>query len=89
MLNIKNKETYRLAKELAHLRGKTMTAVITEALQKEIDATQKKLIKNKALQREKILELADKLSAGIRAVDPDFDSKKAQDALYDENGIPC
>ena len=36
-LNIKNEETYRLAKELARLTGETMTGAITVALRQRLE----------------------------------------------------
>ncbi len=36
MLNIKNPETHRLAKELARRRGETLTAAVTNALREQL-----------------------------------------------------
>jgi antitoxin VapB len=36
MLNIKNPETHRLAKELAHRRGESLTAAVTVALREQL-----------------------------------------------------
>ncbi len=36
MLNIKNPETHRLAKELAHRRGESLTAAVTAALREQL-----------------------------------------------------
>ena len=36
MLNIKNPETHRLAKELAHRRGESLTTAVTVALREQL-----------------------------------------------------
>jgi antitoxin VapB len=36
-LNIKNEETVRLARELANIEGKSITAVVTEALREKLE----------------------------------------------------
>ncbi len=39
-LNIENEETYRLARELANIRGKSLTEVVTGSLQDSLNREQ-------------------------------------------------
>ena len=50
-MNIKNKETYRLAKQLSKLTGETLTTAITEAVRERLDR----------VRREHGIDLADRL----------------------------
>jgi len=80
-MNIKNKETYELTKELAKLTGESLTAAITEAVRERLDR----------LRRERGVDLADRLLAigrdcaghlkkPYRTIDHD-------EMLYDERGL--
>lgn len=83
-LNIKNERVHELARQAAHMTGKTQTAVIEEALERFIAergvdpevARQKRL---DVLWREIQLETTDADRAATR---------KAMDELYDEMGLP-
>ena len=44
-LNIKNEETYRLARELANIRGKSLTEVVTESLRASLEREQDREIR--------------------------------------------
>jgi len=58
MLNIKNKETYKLAKQLAELTGRSMTVAVTDALREKIIVEkEKKHRKNNKLAKE-LLKIA-------------------------------
>ena len=82
-LNIKNRETCRLARELATLTGDTMTAAITVALRER-------------LEREKRLRNADALARKLEAIGrrcaarlgPGPSAVEHGDFLYDERGLP-
>lgn len=83
-LNIKNQRVHDLARQAAHMTGKSQTAVIEEALERFIAergvdpevARQKRL---DLLWREIELETTDADRAATR---------KAMDELYDEMGVP-
>jgi len=80
-LNIKNKETYKLAEELAELTGENMTQAVTEALRERLDRV-----------RHPRSGLADRLlqigrDCAGRLKEP-FRSMDHGDLLYDENGLP-
>lgn len=81
-LNIKNKETHRLARELAALTGESMTAAITTAVRERLTR----------VQRDAGMSLADRLLAigkdcAPRLVEP-YRSADHGDLLYDERGLP-
>ena len=82
-LNIKNKDTCRLAHELAQLTGETMTGAITVALRER-------------LERERNRRSADALAGELHAIGqrcatllaPGPSSAEHGDLLYDEHGLP-
>jgi antitoxin VapB len=81
-LNIKNRETIRLARELAALTGESLTGAITVALSERIEC----------LQRTENVGLAEQLMAIGREVAPRLKggpkSTEIGDFLYDERGLP-
>ena len=85
MLNIKNPETHRLAKELARRRGETLTAAVTVALREQ-------LAREPATPKPKIdVEKVKALLAEVRAVAPPafFEPGDPTAFLYDdETGLP-
>ncbi len=82
-LNIKNKETCRLAREVAQLTGDTMTGAITAALRER-------------LERERQRRHADALAQQLHAIGqrcagllkPGPSAVEHGDLLYDERGLP-
>ena len=81
-LNIKSEDAYRLASRLAELTGESLTAVVTKALRTELEREQR--LHDKAALRTRLLELADKVSAGMPA-----DVTSDHDWLYDDQtGLP-
>ena len=83
-LNIKNKETHRLARELAELTGETMTGAVTVALKERLEREKRERSvdeRRRALQeiRERIAKLP--MRPGPSAVEHG-------DFLYDERGLP-
>jgi len=81
-LNIKNEETYRLARELSSLTGESMTQAVTEALRE-------RLLRRRSDRRG---SLADRLLAigadcAARLPEP-YRSAEHGDLLYDERGLP-
>ena len=78
-LNIKSDEAYELATDLAKKTGKTLTLVVTEALQEQAR------ILNRDAKIKRALEIA--ASAAPMWEEP-WKSKDHGDLLYDENGLP-
>jgi len=81
-LNIKNKETYRLAKQLAELMGENMTEAVTKAVGERLDR----------VRVERGTGLADRLmrigkDCAARLQEP-FRSAAHGDLLYDDKGLP-
>ena len=82
-LNIKNEETHRLARELAHLTGETMTGAITVALRERLErekrerSVEARIKKMRAIRKHCRVLLKD----GPSAVEHG-------DFLYDEDGLP-
>ena len=82
-LNIKSREAYNLASELARLTGSSMTAVVLNALRKERDQLRRQQQKEARVQE--LTAIAKRCAAHIdhpaRALDHG-------DMLYDERGLP-
>lgn len=82
-LSIKNEETCRLASELAHLTGETMTGAITVALKERLERKRREGSTETRVQR--LLAIGDRcanmLGDGPTAVEHG-------DFLYDEHGLP-
>jgi antitoxin VapB len=82
-LNIKNEEVYQLASELAQLTGRSMTAIVRDALRKEraeILRQQQKMVKVNEL-----LAIADQCAAHMHAP---VTAVAHGDMLYDDQGLP-
>ncbi len=82
-LNIKNEETCRLAGELAHLTGETMTGAITVALRERLER-EKRARSAEALARE--LHAIGQRCASLLGPGPS--AIEHGDLLYDEQGLP-
>ena len=85
MLNIKNPEAHRLAKELARRRGDSLTGVVTYALREQL-AREPEPVKKKATIEELLA-----LVAEIRKVAPPefFETEDPTAEFYDsETGLP-
>ena len=82
-LNIKNEETCRLAGELAHLTGETMTGAITVALRERLERERSE--RSAEARVERLLAIgrrcASMMGNGPSAVEHG-------DLLYDERGLP-
>lgn len=80
-LNIKNPETYKLARALARETGESLTSAVTTALRERLEAVRR--------DRKKEAMLADirAISARVAALDkgPFIDHAEM---LYNENGLP-
>ena len=82
-LNIKNEETCRLASELAHLTGETMTGAITVALRERLERENRK--------RDVDILVQDLLAIGRRCASTLGEGPSATshgELLYDEGGLP-
>ena len=81
-LNIKSKETHRLAQELARLTGESMTTAVREALRERLDR----------VRRERGQSLAERLLAIGRdcagRLTEEFKATDHGDFLYDDRGLP-
>ncbi len=84
-LNIKNPETFRLAKELAAATGQSVTAAVTEAIRERLDRIRAERGDDPEARVQRMLELAAEIRQRAPAgyYDQDFD-----DLLYDERGLP-
>ncbi|MDQ3128631.1 MAG: type II toxin-antitoxin system VapB family antitoxin [Chloroflexota bacterium] len=82
-LNIKNPETYRLAKELADQTGESLTGAVTEAIRERLDRLKFEQ------GRDGMAERIHAIAADMRARLPDdfFDIAHG-DLLYDVDGLP-
>lgn len=82
-LNIKNRQTYQLAQELAELTGESMTAAVTEAVRERLKRLRREQEAPERLKR--VLALLDDTAARIEAAGglPDH-----AELLYDEKGLP-
>jgi antitoxin VapB len=58
MLNIKNKETYKLAKELSKVTGLSMTVAVTEAVREKLESEKTKNYKKRNKVAEELLKIA-------------------------------
>ena len=81
-LNIKNKETYRLAEELAKLTGESMTTAITVAVRERLDRLRQQ--RNVSL-ADRLLAIGKDCAAHLR--EP-LRSGDYDDLLYDQRGLP-
>ena len=81
-MNIKNKQTYRLAKQLSKLTGESVTIAIAEAIRERLDR----------VRRERSVDLAERLlligrDCAVHLKEP-FRTIKHEDMLYDDRGLP-
>jgi antitoxin VapB len=81
-MNIKNKEAYRLTKQLSKLTGESLTAAVTESVRERLDR----------IRCERGVDLADRLlvigrdcAAHLKKPFRTIDHDKM---LYDERGLP-
>lgn len=82
-LNIKNEQTYELAKKLADITGESLTEAVTQAVRERL-ARVERPDPEERLRR--IMEIADRAAPGF--VEP-YRSMDHGDLLYDdETGLP-
>jgi antitoxin VapB len=81
-MNIKNKEAYRLTKQLSKLTGESLTTAVTEAVRERLNR----------VRREQDVDLAERLLAigrdcAAHLKEP-FRTIDHDELLYDERGLP-
>jgi antitoxin VapB len=81
-LNIKNRQTEKLARELARLTGESMTAAVTEALRERIERQRSSEENGLA---ERLLQIGRECAAHLK--EP-FRSVDHGLLLYNEKGLP-
>jgi antitoxin VapB len=82
-LNIKNKEAHELAAELAKLTGRSMTAVVIDALQTQLKQLQR--YQEKATRLEELMTIGKRCAAHIHQP---VTALQHGEMLYDETGMP-
>jgi len=82
-LNIKNKEVYQLASELAQLTGQSMTAIVLNALRK-----QRGEIARQQQKEAKVTELMAIATRCAAHIERPAMAVEHGDMLYDERGMP-
>ena len=81
-LNIKNKETHRLADQLAKLTGENMTVAVTKAVRERLDRVR---AEHGAGLADRLVRIGKDCAAHLK--EP-FRSAAHGDLLYDEKGLP-
>jgi len=82
-LNIKNKEAYDLASELAWLTGRSMTAVVLDALRQQREQVQRQ--QQKQARAQELMTIAQRCAAHIQQP---VTALEHGDMLYDDRGLP-
>ncbi|MBX3052093.1 MAG: type II toxin-antitoxin system VapB family antitoxin [Caldilineaceae bacterium] len=82
-LNIKNKEVYTLASDLAKLTGQSMTSVVLDALR-----IQKKRLSRQDNTETRVQELMSIAARCAKHIRQPVSAVEHGDMLYDENGMP-
>ncbi len=80
-LNIKSTEAHRLAREIAQLKGVSLTHAVTAALREKLDREKRR---GKPLSAE-LLEIGKRCAAHIKMP---VKSSDHAGMLYDKNGLP-
>jgi len=81
-LNIKNKETHKLANQLAKLTGENMTEAVTKAVRERLDRVRGQRGAGLA---ERLVRIGKDCATHLK--EP-FRSTAHSDLLYDEKGLP-
>ena len=80
-MNIKNKETCRLAKQLSKLTGESLTTAITDAVRERLDRVRRERVDL----AERLLLIGRDCAAHLK--EP-FRTIDHADMLYDDRGLP-
>jgi antitoxin VapB len=81
-MNIKNKETCQLTKQLAKLTGESLTAAVTEAVRERLDRVRSERSVDIA---ERLLQIGRDCSVHLKKP---FRTIDHDEMLYDERGLP-
>ncbi|MBV6489593.1 MAG: Antitoxin VapB28 [Pseudorhodoplanes sp.] len=81
-MNIKNREAYRLTKELSKLTGESLTTAVTESVRERLDRIRRE--RNGDLSA-RLLEIGHDCAAHLK--EP-FRTIDHGDMLYDDRGLP-
>ena len=88
-LNIKNDQTYELVKELAVMKGLSLTSAVTIAVQNEIDREKAARDANSQPRKKSRSELLKEFSKQCAPLFKDGRTGNGLiSELYDENGLP-
>jgi antitoxin VapB len=84
-MNIKNKDAYRLSKQLSKLTGESLTTAVTEAVRERLERLER-------VQREREIDLAARLleigrDCAAHLTEP-FRTIDHGKMLYDDRGLP-
>ncbi len=80
-LNIKSEEARRLAAQLAHLTGESMTRAVTEAIRERLEREKGK--HGRSGIAEKLMNIGRRCASR-----PVVDPRPPDEILYDEDGLP-
>ena len=81
-LNIKNKRTHQLARQLANLTGENMTEAVTNAVRERLERVQGE---HGVALADRLLSIGKDCAAHLK--EP-FRSAPHEDLLYDDRGLP-
>lgn len=88
-LNIKDRETHELVRELAELKGTSLTGAVRDAVRDALDREKREREQAAGSKRrsrsEVLMEFAREFNERVK--DP-IHSWEINDLLYDENGLP-
>ena len=84
-LNIEDSQVAAKARKLAKLRGKTITAAVSEALDESLKTTRHKTASDRGGLERKSQQILKRIRAKVPSNSPVW--KKLED-MYDENGLP-
>ena len=79
-LNIKDPEAHRLAQQIAHATGETMTRVVTEALRERLSRLERRSARASV---EELLAIAERAASHVKRPYVEH-----AELLYDEHGLP-
>ena len=82
-LNIKSDAAHRLARELAELRGISLTSAVTEALREKLERERRR--SHEKPLSEELLEIGNRCAAHVKKPAKSSDHGKM---LYDQKGLP-
>jgi hypothetical protein len=85
-LNIKNEATHKAAKELARLRGTTLTKAVDDAIHEAIVRAMPPRGEDLAQIEAKIREIQERFASLPKLTNRTW--QEIEDDMYDENGLP-